>query len=399
MEEGRFRLLVLADILQTISDPYLRRAAELSLRAVRTSAPNPLVGCVLVRDGAVVGEGYHVAAGQPHAEVNAIAAAGTGARGATAYVTLEPCSHHGRTPPCADALIAAGVARVVVGACDPNPQAANGAQVLRDAGIAVEFAADPSPFNELNRGWLTRFATGRPLVSAKVGVSLDGRIALKRGVRTSITGPSGREVTNLLRSQSNAVLVSEMTVRSDAPRLTLTDGSGALLPDQPRRVVLCRTAAPDASSPSFLAEGGPWMWLCPDDLDVHAVPDGVTVLRYPSGPGLAGALETLGTAGVNRLLVEPGKRLTAALVRERLVDELVFVQAGGFLGSDALGLGEERYSAAEPDVANVPESRSMARDYQPHDVKMVGDVVVTQWRPKNAAHVHAERGEGQCSLD
>ena len=217
-----------SDVTSRIDDAYLARAVVLALRGAGRTWPNPAVGCVVVRDGEIVGEGFHPRAGEPHAEIFALAQARERARGADAYVTLEPCNHHGRTPPCVDALIEAGVASVTIGMTDPNPVAAGGLERLRTAGIAVNVVADQAPFAEITLGWLKRMRTGLPLVTAKVGQTLDAKVAFQPGLRARITGPSGAEVTARLRDASDAVLVSAATVIADDPALTVRTISGEL---------------------------------------------------------------------------------------------------------------------------------------------------------------------------
>ncbi|HEY5506558.1 MAG TPA: bifunctional diaminohydroxyphosphoribosylaminopyrimidine deaminase/5-amino-6-(5-phosphoribosylamino)uracil reductase RibD, partial [Coriobacteriia bacterium] len=195
------------DPYAVVAEPHLRRACELAERGRGTTAPNPVVGCVLVRDGEVVGEGWHERAGGPHAEAAALADAGDAARGATAFVTLEPCAHVGRTPSCADALVRAGVARVVIGAPDPTRLAGGGAGTLRQAGIDVSFADDPRPFHELDVEWTHRQRTGRPFLRVKVALTLDGRPALLEGARSALTGEAARAFTMRLRARADAVLV------------------------------------------------------------------------------------------------------------------------------------------------------------------------------------------------
>ena len=362
-----------SDVASGVADPYLARAAALADSARGATAPNPLVGCVVVRGGAIVGEGYHQRAGEPHAEVVALRAAGETARGADVYVTLEPCGHQGRTPPCTDALIAAGVAQVVIGMPDPNPEAAGGAAALRAAGITVEFAQDAAPFEELNAGWLHRVRTGSPMLTAKVGLSLDAHSALAAGRRASMTGPSGREVTRRLRGASDAVLVSAATVIADDPALTVRDEAGVLAERQPLRVVLVRDHVPQPEARVFTDEAAPTLVLAvgadagvcdfvPASIDVHVC----------TGNPLGDALASLGERGVGELLVEPGPRLLTALLEERLVDRLVLVTAGGMAGPEApqLFLGDAQHNGD-----------ALASLLVPVEAGIVGDVSVTVWEP------------------
>ena len=203
---------------------FMARALRLARKGLFTTTPNPRVGCVIVRDGAIVGEGWHARAGEAHAETHALNAAAAFARGATAYVTLEPCSHHGRTPPCADALIAAGVARVVAAMRDPNPQVAgNGLQQLRAAGIDTADGLMEMEARELNIGFVSRMTCGRPWVRLKLAASLDGKTALNNGRSQWITGPEARRDGHAWRARACAILTGAGTVRDDDPRLTVRD--------------------------------------------------------------------------------------------------------------------------------------------------------------------------------
>src|SRR5262245_17570401 len=270
---------------------HLARALELAERGRLTASPNPVVGAVLVRDGTVVGEGWHERRGEPHAEANALAAAAERARGATLYVTLEPCSHHGLTPPCADAVIAAGVARVVVGQIDPNPEVAGtGVERLRAAGVEVDVVEDPRARRQLEayRMWRLR---GRPFVTYKAAVTLDGRMTVP-GTRW-VTGEDSRRLVHELRARSDAVAVGMGTFRADAPRLDARDVEVAR---QPRRLVF-------GSSP-----------LPPD-----------SELELVTGP-LEDSLARLAGEGVHSLLLEGGPTLATSFLRADLVDKLlVFV--------------------------------------------------------------------------
>ncbi|MCX7800372.1 MAG: bifunctional diaminohydroxyphosphoribosylaminopyrimidine deaminase/5-amino-6-(5-phosphoribosylamino)uracil reductase RibD [Fimbriimonadales bacterium] len=292
---------------------------EAMARAVRLSrrgfpAPNPRVGCVLVRDGAVVGEGWHRFAGGPHAEAEALSQAGERARGATAYVTLEPCNHHGRTPPCSAALIAAGVRRVVAACADPNPLAAGGAEALRAAGVEVEFGLMAEEAEEANWRFLTAMRLRRPAVVAKIAMSADGRIALPSGESRWITGPAARRAGHRLRAEMGAVLVGRATAQVDDPRLT------ARIPgvrNQPLRVVL----DPELRLPPGLRvfdDAAP-------TLRVAAQPHAADLTLPRTGDGgldLRALLRELFARGVTGLLVEGGARTVGSFLREGLVDRL-----------------------------------------------------------------------------
>ncbi len=373
-----------SDAAASIDDPFLRRAYDLALRGVGSTAPNPAVGCVIVSAGEVVGEGYHERAGGPHAEVVALGMAAGRARGATAFVTLEPCAHHGRTPPCTEALLAAGVTRVVAGAADPDPLAAGGAVALRSAGVEVVFAPDPGPFEELTEGWRTYLRSGMPLVRAKVALSLDGRVALAEGVRSAITGSGGGLVTMRLRSRADAVVVGARTAAIDDPALTARTAEGADAPRQPLRVVLCRDSVP--ASLSLLADGrGPVTLLVPDDAAPETgLPDDVGTVRYDRAGGVRSALGTLAEeTGVRDLLVEPGGRLFTALLTERALDELVLVHAGGFAGGGAPGI----CAGGESDP--FAQTTSLERWFTPVEAGIVEESAVTVWRPQETARTRA----------
>lgn len=320
---------------------HMARAIELALHGLGTTEPNPRVGCVVVRAGQVVGEGWHARAGGPHAEVVALAAAGTAARGATAYVSLEPCCHHGRTPPCTEALVAAGVARVVYACGDPNPRVAGGgAARLRAADIEVEGGVLDAEARAVNPGFLARMARGRPWLRLKVAASLDGRTALADGRSRWITGPEARRDVQRLRARSSAIVTGIGTVLADDPELTVRDEpAGAVRP--PLRVVLdsrlrlppsarllatpgqvvALTVAPEAGAAATLAAAG---------VDVRRVAgEGGRVAP-------ADLVATLVDLECNEVLVEAGPALNGALLAAGLVDELVVYQAPHVLGGTAL---------------------------------------------------------------
>jgi len=295
----------------------MRRALALAERGRRTVSPNPLVGCVLLRDGQVVGEGWHVRAGEPHAEAVALRAAGSLAHGATCCVTLEPCTHTGRTGPCTTALLQAGVARVVVALADPNPVAAGGAALLRAAGVDVEIGCLAEEAAEQNRVFLHGLATGRPHVVLKAAVSVDGRIAAADGTSRWITGPSARRRAHELRAEVDAVVVGSGTVLADDPRLTarLDDAPDVA---QPLRVVLDGRGRVPASARAL----GERAW--------H--------VTGPRAHDLPGLLDELWAADVRSVLVEGGAAVAAAFVRAGLVDELHAHVAPLLLGEAGLPL-------------------------------------------------------------
>ena len=359
---------------------YMARALQLAEQGLYTTDPNPRVGCVLVRDGEIVGEGFHARAGEPHAERHALAAAGDRARGATAYVTLEPCSHTGRTGPCADALVAAGVARVVAAMEDPNPQVAgNGMQTLAAAGIETASGLLEADARALNPGFISRMTRQRPYLRIKIAASVDGRTAMASGESQWITGPAAREDVQRLRARSSAVITGVGTVLADRPSYTvrpeqwvLTDyqqhSGGSDRVRQPLRVILDRTLQ------------------TPPDVPVVSAPGHCLLVAGEQHPGRQNALESAGAevmllpasgSGIdlqqllielnrrecNEVLVECGATLAGAFVREGLFDELIVYMAPALLGSSArplLGL---------PQLASMSEKVSLKWQ----DVRQVGD--------------------------
>ncbi|HEU0276900.1 MAG TPA: bifunctional diaminohydroxyphosphoribosylaminopyrimidine deaminase/5-amino-6-(5-phosphoribosylamino)uracil reductase RibD [Rhodanobacteraceae bacterium] len=328
----------------------MARALRLAARGVFTTHPNPHVGCVITRDGKIVGEGWHQRAGESHAEVFALRAAGDAARGATAYVTLEPCSHQGRTPPCADALVRAGVARVVAAADDPNPKAGGGLARLRAAGIVAEAGLLRALARELNRGFFSRFERGRPWVRVKLAMSLDGRTALSNGAARWITGDAARADVQRWRARSSAILTGAGTVRADDPRLTVrlpaTPGAPAFGPVparealQPLRVVLdthldalrARMNLLDGGASTLVihAPGAKFVDKCYMDVELAEVAADAT-----GHLDLAAVLQLLARRGVNEVQVEAGPTLCGALFGQGLVDELLLYVAPVLLGDTA----------------------------------------------------------------
>lgn len=370
-------MTLLSDPAVGIADPYLRRAFELAERGRGTTTPNPLVGCVVVRGGEVVGEGFHARAGGPHAEVVALDDAAGAARGAHAYVTLEPCNHFGKTPPCVDRLLAEGVAEVTIGMRDPDPSVTgNGAEALAAAGVAVHWTDDPRPFEKQNEGWLTRIRLGRPFVRAKVALTMDGRPALAARRRSRITGAGGRRVTMALRRQASAIVVGASTVDIDDPVLTVRDAEERDEDRSPRRIVVSRTCVPGLRSRVFTDGGGCTLVTseaASADEVLAAEREGVRVLRYTYADGLAGALAAIAADGVNDVLVEAGPSLFSALWRGRLIDELVLVTAGGMSGNAAppLFLG-----TADSDGADL------APVFYAVEAGVADGDAVTVWRPR-----------------
>ena len=320
----------------------MAQALRLAERGIFTTSPNPRVGCVLVRGGIVVGEGWHERAGEPHAEVHALRSAGNRAQDATAYVTLEPCSHHGRTPPCADALIAAGVARVVVAVQDPNPQVSGqGIAKLRAAGIKVECGLMEAAARELNSGFFSRMTQGLPWIRSKIAMSLDGRTALANGESKWITGAAARRDVQNWRARSCAVLTGIGTVLADDPQLNVREMAITRQPvraivDSRLRLpldaqllqesgVVVYTATRDAKKIAALEQAGARVAVLPD---ANSKTDAVAVLR------------DLATMGCNEVLVEAGSKLNGALMQAGLVDELVLYLAPNMLGDLARGMAQ-----------------------------------------------------------
>jgi diaminohydroxyphosphoribosylaminopyrimidine deaminase/5-amino-6-(5-phosphoribosylamino)uracil reductase len=332
----------------------MQAALALAQRNLGQVWPNPAVGCVIVKDGRVVGRGWTQRGGRPHAETEALARAGAAARGATAYVNLEPCSHHGKTPPCADALIAAGIARVVSAIEDTDPRVSGaGVARLRVAGIATETGLCAEAAAELNAGFFCRVKLGRPLVTLKLATSLDGRIATSTGASRWITGPATREHAHLLRATHDAVLVGTGTALADDPELTCRlPGLGGR---SPVRIVLDRhLGLPPALRLFAEADRAPsWIATLPSSDPARQAAlarQGVKLIAAEPDAAndidLAVLLRRLGDEGLTRLLVEGGGRLAAALLRLRLVDRLVWMRAPLIVGGDgvpavgAFGLGE-----------------------------------------------------------
>ena len=318
---------------------HMARALEIAALGMYTTTPNPRVGCVIVKDGRVVGEGWHRKAGEPHAEANALQVAGEAANGATAYVSLEPCSHFGRTPPCADALIRADVSRVVAAMRDPNPQGAGGGRKLEAAGIRFECGLMEEEARELNIGFVSRVTRGRPWVRMKIAASLDGRTALANGQSQWITGPEARKDGHAWRARACAVLTGIGTVTADDPRLDVREVE---TPRQPLRVIIdSRLETPPTAR---ILQGGPVLVFCAEDSpEQRASLEGrgaeVVELANPHGKvDLTAMLVALAARGINELHVEAGVKLNGSLLRESCVDELLVYLAPSLLGDTAQGM-------------------------------------------------------------
>lgn len=319
---------------------YMRRAIALARRGWGRTAPNPMVGAVVVRDGDIVGEGWHAEFGGPHAEVMALEAAGDRARGATVYVSLEPCSHHGKTPPCTDALLAAGVARVVIGVRDPNPAAAGGVDVLRAAGLRVDVGVEQQAALDVDPAFFhAARGADRPWVTLKLAVSLDAGIADHTRKRGWLTGPAARRAVHRWRAGADAVAVGINTALADDPLLTVRYGRTPRVP--PVRVIFDRQfRLPLSSALVRTLDQAPVIVVAdPDEGGEHAERArrlqnaGVSVLRAPS---LASALHELRGRGIRHLFCEGGAGLGGSLLSAGAVDRLVIFQAPVLLGAGAL---------------------------------------------------------------
>jgi diaminohydroxyphosphoribosylaminopyrimidine deaminase/5-amino-6-(5-phosphoribosylamino)uracil reductase len=324
---------------------YMGRALELAARGRYTTDPNPRVGCVLVRNGEVVGEGWHVRAGGPHAEINALRAAGERAAGATAYVTLEPCCHHGRTPPCTEALIAAGVRRVVAAMDDPNPRVGGaGLQTLQAAGIEVCSGVLAAEAEQLNPGFVMRMRQGRPWVRCKLAMSLDGRTAMASGESQWITGEDARRDVHRWRALSSAIMTGVGTVLADDPSLTVRLGEGAAgSPRQPLRVILDTHLRTPPEARLLGLPGETLILTCIPDAQREVRLDGnaVSVVTLPMDSGrldLAAVMTYLGRMEINEVHLEAGATLSGALLAAGLVDELLVYLAPHLMGDAARGL-------------------------------------------------------------
>jgi diaminohydroxyphosphoribosylaminopyrimidine deaminase/5-amino-6-(5-phosphoribosylamino)uracil reductase len=324
--------------------------------------PNPAVGCVLVRDGVVVGRGWTQPGGRPHAETEAIARAGDAARGAAAYVSLEPCAHTGKSPPCAEALVAAGIARAVVAVEDPDPRVCGrGIARLRAAGIRVDVGACAAEAGELNAGFFLRVSEGRPLVSLKLATSLDGRIATRGGDSRWITGEPARRRGHLLRATHDTILIGTGTALTDDPELTCR--LPGLADRSPVRVVLDRTLRLRKTAKLLTSAGAVPTWLVTSasieaGRQAAAERAGAQVIAVPEAAGrlsLTDALRALGDRGITRLLVEGGSALAASLLQQGLVDRIYWFRSAAIIGGDGLA------AASSLEVERLTDAKRFAR--------------------------------------
>lgn len=362
----------MSTVFSAADHEYMTRALRLAARGLYSTSPNPRVGCVIVRDGRVVGEGWHQRAGEAHAEVLALRGAGGAARGASVYVSLEPCSHHGRTPPCAEALIDAGVARVVAAMRDPNPQVSGrGIELLTLAGIQAQVGLLEDAARELNLGFVSRMTRGRPWLRLKTAASLDGKTALENGASKWITGAPARADVQRWRARACAILTGVGTVRADDPRMNVREVNTSR---QPLKVIVdSRLATPPTAR---ILAGGALIACATDDSERRAALEaaGAEILRLPGADGrvdLAALLAELARRGVNELHAEAGATLNGALLAAGLVDEWLAYFAPLVLGHAARGLFD------------LPALTDMAgrRGFKLHDLARLGDDFRLSLRP------------------
>lgn len=366
---------------------FMARALQLARRGLYSTHPNPRVGCVLVKGGVIVGEGYHRRAGEPHAERHALAAAGAEARGATAYVTLEPCCHHGRTPPCSDGLIQAGVKRVVAAMPDPNPKVAGqGLAQLTAAGIEVETGIMQAEAEALNPGFIKRMRAGLPYVRCKLAMSLDGRTAMANGESKWITSAAAREDVHRLRARSTAILTGLGTLLADDPAMDVRLSPEALGMDSdlpvphPVRVVL-DPALQTPPTAKMLSLAGPVLILCSAEARLRAAAleaAGAQVASLPmegENLNLHEVMRFLAEQEINEVLLESGAVLAGAMLGEGLIDELVVYLAPHLMGNAARGL------------FHLPAVRGMHERIPLRftDLRLVGEDIRITAKPANRA--------------
>lgn len=348
---------------------YMARALTLARRGLYHTDPNPRVGCVLVKEGIVVGEGWHQRAGEAHAEVIALESARERARGATAYVTLEPCCHQGRTPPCTDALLKAGIARLVAAMSDPNPQVAGkGFTILQEAGVEVECGLLEAEARALNPGFIQRMTQGRPFVRLKLAMSLDGRTALASGESQWLTGEAARRDVQRLRARSSAILTGIGTVLTDNPSLNVR------LPEatcQPLRVILDTQLRTPPTAKILQLPGQVLIFTAIADPAMHeplrATGTEIAILpRAEPGLDLRAGIVALARRECNEIHVECGSTLAGALLQARMVDELVIYMAPLLLGDKARGLFQlpELKCMSERWELEIVETRAVGRDWR-----------------------------------
>ena len=352
-------------MFSAVDHAFMARALALAANGRNTATPNPNVGCVIARGGRIIGEGWHARAGGPHAEAAALAACSESAEGATAYVTLEPCNHHGRTPPCTEALVGARLARVVAAIEDPDPRnRGEGLRQLAAAGIRTETGLMAAEAREAHRGFLARVSRGRPWMRLKVASTFDGRTALANGKSQWITGEAARRDVHRLRAASCAVLTGIGTVQRDNPRLTVRDAGCTR---QPLKAVI--DSRLDLAPGAALFEGGNLLVITvsEDAAKRHALEALgariVVVAKQGAKTDLAAAALALGAEGLNDVLVETGAKLNGSLLRAGVIDELIAYIAPSLFGDTGMGL------FALPELASVEDRMRLTF----HEVRQVGD--------------------------
>lgn len=352
----------------TIDQYWIRHALTLAERGRFSASPNPCVGCVIVKDGKLIGEGFHERAGEPHAEVHALRMAGEQAAGATAYVTLEPCAHYGRTPPCANALVDAKVTRVVIACTDPNPLVAGkGIAILNAAGISTTVGVMENEALKLNRAFFHKITTGRPYVTLKLAASIDGRTALANGESQWITGEAARLDVQYQRLAADAIMAGTGSVITDNARLTARYPTEQAA-NQPLRIIidsLCRTPLTAA----VFQEQSPVL-LATTNTTPPPYPEHVEVLRFPTTVNgkvpLATLINTLSERSINHLFIEAGANLAGAVLDAELADEILLYLAPTILGSDAQPLANITPLACLSDKISyrITDSRAIGDDWR-----------------------------------
>lgn len=363
---------------EKVENDLMARAVALSLKAEGFTAPNPVVGCVIAADGEIIGEGYHRGPGTPHAEVDALNAAGAAANGASAYVTLEPCNHHGATPPCVDALIKAGVAEVIYAVADPNPIASGGARRLEKAGIKTRQGIGHDLASEANRFWLHRITHGRPFVIAKFAMSLDGKIATHSGESQWITGPKSREQGHRLRQLSDVIIVGAGTIEVDDPSLTVRYNIDT--PAHPLRVVLDSKGRTSPHARVYEQIGAGAVLVCTDEAPPSRLDEfrtnGIEPLILEKNdakrPDLHALLSSLAARGVNSIMIEGGAETLGSFFDARLVDEV-----WAFIAPVVIG-GDGKMPVGGTGAATIPQALRL------HDVttKRLGDDLFMRGKAK-----------------
>ncbi len=352
-----------------LNQTYMARAIRIAKQGRFTTDPNPQVGCVIVKNNQIVGEGWHQRAGEPHAEINALNAAGEQAQHADCYVTLEPCSHFGRTPPCADALIKAGVKRVYIAMQDPNPQVAGqGIAKLKDAGIDVIVGILENEAEQLNKGFCKRMRTGRPYVRSKIAMSLDGRTAMASGESQWITGAAARQDVQKIRAQSSAIMTGTGTLLADDPALTVRpEGDWYPAEEEVRQALRIVVGDHDIPENAHLFDD-PYkvLHVTTNQLKNGRFVDMLTVQKKDGQLDLSAMMSELAKRDINDIMVEAGSVLNGALLDAGLIDELIIYMAPKLMGDSAKGL------------FHLPELQTMAQNIALSitDIRAVGD----DWR-------------------